>query len=264
MDLLFPQPPGDRTDIVSTLTEIHGVHMVSVERCPVTGRIIPPVEVMAEAMAEFVEVKPELLAKSAILAVAEDIRRRALKSGIPAAVIHFEFLSKHAVIMAREDEQNGNDQRRDSSDDSDAERLHEGSGVRGIGGEILSGTAERSEEHNGGSEDGPGEGGEIVALPSRRGSHKGLSRRVVEEELEEHRKDLAAFSGSYSLIKNRVRDVRDEGRLMKLVEWSGTAAVMGTLELSIHAIENVIGELRDLLKRIDAGAIPNLDEEEHV
>jgi hypothetical protein len=51
---------------------------------------------------------------------------------------------------------------------------------------------------------------------------------------------------------------------MKLVDWSGTAAVTGSLELSIHAIENVVAELKDLLKRIDAGAIPNLDEEDHV
>ena len=50
---------------------------------------------------------------------------------------------------------------------------------------------------------------------------------------------------------------------MKLVDWSGTAAVMGSLELATHAIERTIAELRNILVRIDGGAIPNLDEEEH-
>lgn len=48
---------------------------------------------------------------------------------------------------------------------------------------------------------------------------------------------------------------------MKLVDWSGTAAVMGALELSIHSIERVVEELDGILLRIDGGAIPNLDEE---
>lgn len=46
---------------------------------------------------------------------------------------------------------------------------------------------------------------------------------------------------------------------MKLVSWSGTSAVMGSLELTIHAIERTIEELRDLLKRLDAGAIFDSD-----
>lgn len=50
--------------------------------------------------------------------------------------------------------------------------------------------------------------------------------------------------------------------MMKLVEWSGTSAVMGSLELSIHHIEHVVEELRDILQRIDDGVIPNLDEDE--
>lgn len=49
--------------------------------------------------------------------------------------------------------------------------------------------------------------------------------------------------------------------MMKLVNWSGTSAVMGSLELSIHAIERVVEELRSILKRIDSGVIPNLDED---
>lgn len=49
--------------------------------------------------------------------------------------------------------------------------------------------------------------------------------------------------------------------MMKLVNWSGTSAVMGSLELSIHAVERTVEELKDILRRIDNGVIPNLDED---
>jgi len=49
--------------------------------------------------------------------------------------------------------------------------------------------------------------------------------------------------------------------MLKLVNWSGTAAVMGSLELSTHAIERTVDELKSILGRIDAGVIPNLDED---
>lgn len=65
--------------------------------------------------------------------------------------------------------------------------------------------------------------------------------------------------GAYDIIRQRVMTVRDEGRLMKLVEWSGTSAVMGSLELTIHALERVVNELRSLKEKIDGGLIPNID-----
>jgi len=48
--------------------------------------------------------------------------------------------------------------------------------------------------------------------------------------------------------------------MMKLVDWSGTAAVMGSLDLSIHSIERTIEELKSILRQIDEGEIPNTDE----
>lgn len=81
------------------------------------------------------------------------------------------------------------------------------------------------------------------------------------EELTEHEQDLVAFQKAYSFIHRRVQEVKDEGRMMKLVTWSGTSAVMGSLEMATHAIERVVEELRDILKRIDRGVIPNLDED---
>jgi hypothetical protein len=103
------------------------------------------------------------------------------------------------------------------------------------------------------------EGGTVVALPTRR-AKQGVSKSLVELELAEHTKDLSAFKDAYSRIHGRVLEVQDAGRLMKLVNWSGTSAVMGSLELAIHAIERTVEELRDLLKRLDAGAIIDSDE----
>lgn len=48
------------------------------------------------------------------------------------------------------------------------------------------------------------------------------------EELTEHEQDLVAFQKAYSFIHRRVQEVKDEGRMMKLVTWSGTSAVMGS------------------------------------
>lgn len=50
--------------------------------------------------------------------------------------------------------------------------------------------------------------------------------------------------------------------MMKLVNWSGTAAVMGTLDMALHSIERVIDNLKDLLLKVDGGVIPNLDEDD--
>lgn len=104
---------------------------------------------------------------------------------------------------------------------------------------------------------GDSEGGRVLEFPSR----EGLSRQLVALELQEHRADLEAFRDAYGRIHRRVQEVKDESRLMKLVNWSGTSAVMGSLELSIHSIERVVDELQQLLSRIDSGEIRDIDEE---
>lgn len=70
---------------------------------------------------------------------------------------------------------------------------------------------------------------------------------------------MVAFQGAYNVIKERVQEVKDEHRMLKLVDWSGTAAVIGTLELTIHAVEMTVAELEDIRRRIINGVIPNLD-----
>jgi hypothetical protein len=57
-----------------------------------------------------------------------------------------------------------------------------------------------------------------------------------------------------------VQDVKDSGRSMSLLNWSGTYASLGTLELCMSNIRNVVTDLKDVLERIDAGVIHNTDE----
>ena len=115
---------------------------------------------------------------------------------------------------------------------------------------------------------GDGDGGlkggaDLLEFPQRRtdkaGRVAGLSLKDTEEELEESKRDLVAFQGAYNVIKERVQEVKDEHRMLKLVDWSGTAAVIGTLELTIHAVEMTVAELEDIRRRIINGVIPNLD-----
>jgi hypothetical protein len=113
---------------------------------------------------------------------------------------------------------------------------------------------------------GAAPGGELIEFPTERrsrrtGTREGLHRSHIVLELEEHEKDLRAFRSAYASVHQRVQEVKDDQRLMKLVNWSGTSAVMGTLELTIHAIERVVEELKEMLSRIDRGVIPDLDRE---
>ena len=73
--------------------------------------------------------------------------------------------------------------------------------------------------------------------------------------------DLLAFKKAYDCIHQRVQEVKDEGRFLKLADWSGTGAVMNSLDLVIHALERTHEEMGDILIRIDEGEIPNIDED---
>ena len=199
--------------------------------------------------------------EGAVQAVAMLVRKTALKHGKEAAaVVLDELFNKSPVLLLHEGgEVNGNDKDGSTStahdDDCGGDKLlcQDSDSLERRGGScdrvIRSGDTQRSEE-----------GAQVFALPTRK-SRDGISRRQVELELQEHNLDLSAFSSAYSLIHQRVVEVKDEGRLMTLVNWSGTSAVMGSLELAIHAMERTVEELRDILKRMDAGAIINSDEE---
>jgi hypothetical protein len=75
-----------------------------------------------------------------------------------------------------------------------------------------------------------------------------FTRTLLEREIEEKTSDLEAFTRAREIIRQRVLEVRDsQSPLTPLPTWSGTDAVLGALDLSIHAMEGTIAELRALL-----------------
>ena len=75
----------------------------------------------------------------------------------------------------------------------------------------------------------------------------------LRKEVEEKTLDWKAFSTARSIIRARVLEVRDSpSQLTPLPQWAGTDAVLGSLDLSIHAMERTILELHELLKKVEA------------
>jgi hypothetical protein len=74
-----------------------------------------------------------------------------------------------------------------------------------------------------------------------------ITLREVEAEIAEKTADWKAFSDARELIRRRVLEVRDsQSRLTPLPTWAGTDAVLGSLDLAIHAMERTILELEEL------------------
>ena len=226
---------------------------------PIQGEHIPSLDQIKKRLDKCLDLtNKQHPREGAVQAVALLVRETALKYGKEAAAeVLDELFNKRYVLLLHEGgEVNGNDKAGNTStmhtDDCGGDKClckdsgdfeHESRPAVGKG------DTSRSDQ-----------GAQVFALPTRK-SRDGISRRQVELELQEHNLDLSAFSSAYSLIHQRVVEVKDEGRLMTLVNWSGTSAVMGSLELAIHAMERTIEELRDILKRMDAGAIVSSDEE---
>lgn len=75
-----------------------------------------------------------------------------------------------------------------------------------------------------------------------------FSRKQLQDELEEKTKDLEAFFTAREIIRRRVVEVKDsESKLTPLPYWSGTDAVLGSLDLAIHAMQRTVEELKVLL-----------------
>jgi hypothetical protein len=69
-------------------------------------------------------------------------------------------------------------------------------------------------------------------------------------ELDEKSRDLDAFVRARDIVRHRVVEVRDsKSKLTPLPDWSGTDAVLGSLDLAIHAMERTIEELKVLLQK---------------
>jgi hypothetical protein len=83
-----------------------------------------------------------------------------------------------------------------------------------------------------------------------------MSRELdqVQAEIEETGKDLKAFVEARDVVRRRVIETKDqEFRLTPLLNWSGTDAVLGTLDLAVHAIERTLAELRQIEKALQKG-----------
>lgn len=80
-----------------------------------------------------------------------------------------------------------------------------------------------------------------------------MNREELEAEIEEKTLDLEAFIEARGIIRRRVLEVSDsDSRLTPLPDWSGTSAVLGSMDLVIHAIERTLDELKTLLQRCEA------------
>jgi hypothetical protein len=75
------------------------------------------------------------------------------------------------------------------------------------------------------------------------------TRAELMEEIEEKALDLKAFCEARNLVRTRVVEVKDsKSTLTPLANWAGTDAVLGSLDLSIHAMERTLDELHAMLR----------------
>jgi len=89
---------------------------------------------------------------------------------------------------------------------------------------------------------------------------QGLSLSLVEEELAELRKDRSAFGQAYDILRRRIRESLNSTRPMPpLHKWSGSRAVVGSLEMATQYIERNIEEHTEAIHQIREGMIENTD-----
>lgn len=84
----------------------------------------------------------------------------------------------------------------------------------------------------------------------------------LQREREELRRDRAAFASSLDIMQRRIVESNETEipRRPLLHQWSGTRAVVGSLEMSLHAVERTLEEVSNLITGIERGDIVNLDE----
>jgi len=87
------------------------------------------------------------------------------------------------------------------------------------------------------------------------------SLSALEAEIAELRKDYTAFFGAYDLLRARLQESNEvqPPRAPELHTWSGSRAVIGSLEMSIHSLERTILEYDALIQRVRNGEIENSD-----
>jgi len=89
-----------------------------------------------------------------------------------------------------------------------------------------------------------------------------LSLSKLLEERGELQKDLIAFSNAFDCIRKRIEESLNSPRTHPpLYKWSGSRAVVGSLEMSIQIIRQNIEEYGEAINHVRSGAVDNSDED---
>lgn len=97
--------------------------------------------------------------------------------------------------------------------------------------------------------------------PAYRMSRETYSLSALERERDELRRDYRAFGQAYEVMRSRLLESSEvtPARHPELHTWSGTRAVVGSLEMAIHAVERTIIEYGELINKIHSGEADNSD-----
>lgn len=89
----------------------------------------------------------------------------------------------------------------------------------------------------------------------------GFSLTWLQREREELRRDRHAFGSALDILKRRILESNEAEipRQPLLHEWSGARASVGSLEMSLHAIERALDEVNNLISSIESGEVQDLD-----
>lgn len=88
---------------------------------------------------------------------------------------------------------------------------------------------------------------------------KDLRAEIAEKSL-----DLKAFVTAREVIRTRVVEVSDsKSTLTPLPNWSGTDAVLGSLDLAIHSMERTLEELKLMLNAKPSLKLVSEEDNEH-
>lgn len=92
-------------------------------------------------------------------------------------------------------------------------------------------------------------------------SERRLSLKQLMRQKEEIEKDLLAFKRSYDTIRNRLSEAQQVTDVPSLLNWAGTSAVMGSLELSISSLEKELSDYTKAIYLVQNGEILNVDDD---
>lgn len=90
---------------------------------------------------------------------------------------------------------------------------------------------------------------------------QGYSLSWLKREFEELRRDRHAFASALDILQRRIVESNETEipRRPILHEWSGARASVGSLEMSLHAIERTLEEMGQLILAIENGEMLDTD-----